>query len=268
MKRLSLALALWASLSCAALAQVGGLSFPGPGPGHSAGGTCGGFTPASFGANLIAWYKSPDTNTNQTGNGTNVSSWTDSSGHGFTIAPNFAGTPTYQSAGLGGKPAVIFNAANTDRLNNASVAFGAVSTVSAFMLSSFTGSSLAAGGLGLFDGGGNKMGLVADGAAPGVEAVFGFGNGVVQTAAINTELRLGIVFNGSTAITYVNNVANSTPFSASPTAIGTQSAGFNIAGNSSAYDGAVREMFFVNVAVTTVSSPSLSDVDCYLQSRQ
>lgn len=38
MKRLSLALALWASLSFAAVAQVGGLSFPGPGPGHSTGG--------------------------------------------------------------------------------------------------------------------------------------------------------------------------------------------------------------------------------------
>lgn len=37
MKRLGLALAFWASLSCAAMAQVGGLSFPGPGPRVAAG---------------------------------------------------------------------------------------------------------------------------------------------------------------------------------------------------------------------------------------
>lgn len=61
MKRLGLALALWASLSLAAVAQVGGLMFPGPGPGHSSGGGTLTFTPS---ATTVPWVTGPSPPTN------------------------------------------------------------------------------------------------------------------------------------------------------------------------------------------------------------
>lgn len=260
-------LAIYAALVCGAYAQVGGLSFPGPGGGHSSGAACGGFTPASFGANLIAWFKDPDINT--TLSGSNVTAWSDFSGNGNTIVPNFATQPTYSATGLGGKPAVIFTAANADRLITTSAVTGAGTgtAISAFMLASFTANSINGGGLGFNDSVGNalRFALALGSGTTGIRVQFAAGQGVNQPAAISTELRLGAVFDGSAATTYVNNVAG-TPFSYTGVAIGPGGLlGFNMGAATSVYDGPVREFFFVN---KTLNSTDLSNVDCYLQSRQ
>ena len=60
---------------------------------------------------------------------------------------------------------VIFSAANSDRLNNTSVAFRSTTAVSLFMLGSFSANSVDGGGVGLHDSGGTKIGFSAKGTA-------------------------------------------------------------------------------------------------------
>jgi len=63
--------------------------------------------------NLAAWYK-PETLSGLT-NGQTVTSWTDSTGNGHTIANNTT-SPSYFTNGINGRPSVFFTVSESDQL--------------------------------------------------------------------------------------------------------------------------------------------------------
>ena len=251
-----------------ASAQVGGLGFfRGQGWGISFGGSCSGWTPATP-SGLVGWYNADSANVSPNTNGATVTTLTDLSSLGNNMAPNGFTGPTYNTTGLGGKPALVFAGSNTTGMRTTAdvVSIGTGSTSSIFMLASFTSGSGGGpyiAGNGQVSGPGssdNSWTLGAQSGTPGIEADHSFGAYGSTAAALNTELRLGFVLDGTNATAYVNNVAG-TPqaLSFSLTTPGTLSAA------SGGFAGSLREGIFYN---TALGSTDRACMDAYLVSRQ
>jgi hypothetical protein len=262
-------LTLWIAL--AAIVGMSASSFGGSmmlmGAGKPAAGAA--WTPASLGSALVAWYKA-DVGVTSGGNNTPVTGWADQSGNGNNLVKLVgANNSTFHSTGLGGKESIGFVAsgamvtAATDTMTN----MGTGNLASAFVLGSLTTS----GSVG-------AMGYAAAGQAAGTGAnsatwfflsatpdfTFGhvFGSGTPLSVTASTETRMGMIFDGTNATPYKNNVAGSTNalnFNwASP---GT----FAVGSGSGGWDGEIREIIVTNTALSPGDRASL---DAYLVSRQ
>lgn len=234
----------------------------------SSGGSCSGWTPATP-AGLVGWYNADSANVSPNTNGATVTAMTDLSSLGNNMAPNGFTGPTYNTTGLGGKPALVFagGGANGMRTTADVVAIGTGSASSIFMLASFSSGSAAGpyiagnGSSGNPGTATNSWIFLANGSVPDIEVDHNFGTYASGPATLNTELRLGIVYNGTTATPYVNNVAGTvgSPPATVFTTPGTLGAG------SGGFAGSIREVIFYN---TALGSTDRACMDAYLVSRQ
>jgi hypothetical protein len=132
------------------------------------------------------------------------------------MAPNGWGSPTYNTTGIGGKPALVFVGGNTDNLQTTAdvVAIGTGNTASIFMLANFTtgsffGPFMAGNGeIAGPDASAHSFTTSIEAVGPVLSAYQNFGGPFGSaTPTINTEQRWGWVLNGTTITPYANNVA-------------------------------------------------------------
>lgn len=258
MRMLRLAL-LWLVFCSPVFAQVGQI------PGHLqpvvSGGSCSGWTPATP-SGLLAAY---DADVGVTGSP--VTAWADQSGHSNTANPNGFTGPVVGT--IGGKTGLVFAGGNATGLRTTadSVTIGTGSASSVFMLGSFSGSSgdggpyvAGNGQVNTATSAANSWAFGLNGSGLDIEAIHASGSFATTSAALNTELRLGIILDGTNATAYVNNVAG-TPaalsFSfTSPGSIGVASG---------AFAGTIRLLYFYS---TALGSTDRGCMDAYLVSRE
>jgi hypothetical protein len=263
-------LTLWIAL--AAIVGISASSFGGSmmllGVGKpAAGGACSGWTPATP-SGLIGWYNADSANVSPNTNGATVTVMTDLSSGGHNMAPNGFTGPTYNTTGLGGKPSLDFAGGNVNGMRTSSdvVTLGTGTTSSMFMLASVVATSsggpyIAGNG---FAGtpGNNSNSWVMDlsNTGPLLDAVAASGNWGSATFSLNTEIRFGIINDGTNFTPYVNNVAG-TPAAKTITFTtpGTLGAAQGV------YHGSLREVIFYN---TALGSSDRTCMDAYLVSRQ
>lgn len=230
------------------------------------GGACSGWTPATP-SGLIGWYNADPANVSPNTNGATVTVMTDLSGGAHDMAPNGFTGPVYNTTGLGGKPALVFAGGNATGMRTSTdvVTLGTGATSSIFMLANFTTSSnegpyIAGNGQVVSPGAGANSYLLELNDAGFIIGDQNFGQYASTTAAINTELRIGFIWDGTNATGYINNVAGT------PQA---HSFNFTTPGSLGAargnYAGALREIIFYN---TALGSPDRACMDAYLVSRQ
>lgn len=247
-------------------------------PAASGGG--GGFTPASL-PGLIAWYKADadvysntSLTTPQTTNNGNVAGWKDQSGNGYHLTQATGQyLPTYLTAGLNGKPAISFAAAAPSMLASASgVAMGTGNVASAVMIGQLTSGAASNSRVVVYDSGGDTnpgscIFMIRNGgsnAFAGYRSIPGFVGS--QAISLATTYRMGIVFDGTNATTYLNN-ANPTATACTDSLSngGLISIGaHNTAGPQEGWDGPIGEIIITNQAM---SSGDRASLDAYLVAR-
>jgi hypothetical protein len=198
-------------------AQVGGLMFPGP-RSFASGGA---WTPASLGANLIAWYKA---DTGVTGTAT-VTAWADQSGNGNNVTqPSATPAPSWSATGLNSKPAIIWTLASgqqlaTDGLVAPTVLLGTGTSYAIFGIASTTANSIGGfynDGWSITDGGFGARTLSANGATPALTPDY---SGTIQSSkamTINTSHRIGVNNDGTNSTAYVDGSAGTPGASGAP----------------------------------------------------
>jgi hypothetical protein len=226
------------------------------------------WTPASLGSALVAWYKA-DVGVTSGGNGTPITGWADQSGNSNNLVKLVgSNNSTFHSTGLGGKESTGFVlsgamvTAATDTMTN----MGTGNLSSAFVLGSVTTNG---GGTGMgYAAAGQTVGTGANSAAwfflsatPDFTFDHAFGTGTAQSVTANTETRMGMIFDGTNATPYKNNVAGSAnALNFSFTSPGTLIVGAGSGG----WDGEIREIIITN---TMLSSGDRASLDAYLVSR-
>jgi hypothetical protein len=221
------------------------------------------WTPASLGSALVAWHKA-DVGVTDTGNNTAVTGWADQSGNGNDLAVHFTNQSTFHATGLGGKESIGFISGGslltaTDAMTN----MGTGNTASIFMLASISASTGSDGPA--YSASGQSASSGANSAiffflsnTPDFTYAHASGTGTPQSVTADAETRIGMIFDGTNATPYKNNVAGSSSalnFNwASP---GT----FRIGGT---FVGEIREVVITN---TALSSTDRGNLDTYLVSR-
>jgi hypothetical protein len=237
----------------------------------------GSWTPATP-AGLIGWWKadvqSYNTGTTQATNGQTIDTWIDQSGNGNSLT-NVAGftKATYASTGLNGKPSLDFDNSGPAVLRTAldSLAMGTGNAGSMFILGSLstTAASLGAGYAGNGIAGANINSDAGSGAffllntTPDFTWAHAFDAGATpQTVTADTATRMGMIFDGTNATPYKNNVAG-TPQAKTWnwTSPGTFYLGTN---GFQGWDGQIREVILYNTALGSTDRDSL---EAYLLSR-
>lgn len=230
------------------------------------------WTPASLGAALKAWFKA---DTGITLNSTTVSAWADQSGNGANVSQGSAGNqPTFQGTGFNGLPTVLFVAASATSLSSAAsaLAMGAAAA-SVFIVGQMLTGTSDYGRAVSFQGGnaGADESTAGSGALilrNSLSNAFGSyassGLRCSQAISLATNYRIGVIYDGSAATPYLNNVAG-TPggaFSTAFAAAGTLRLGTDPAGVF--WGGAISEVVIANAALSSGDRDSL---DSYFRSK-
>lgn len=277
MSRIKLFVACWLALVAgfACLAQVPSTGAGKGTPGAAAPAGCTAVI-AQVGSNIVGCW---DADLGVVLSGSNVTTWTDQSSNAYVLglntvsgesAPN---SPTFNATSYGGKAGITFSAAGGQYLATTSAAVAMNSNASSFFVAiNFTNSSATNGRI---------ISFVASGQgadynnATSVAAMF-IGTGPVQeyyqnnvgsttfSRSFSTASRLGVVFNNTVGIQYLNNTADSGGDSATFTLAATgQLSLANAAGSGTALiDGVIRRV------VVTKSAASAGDrtvIDSFLQ---
>lgn len=247
------------------------------------------FSPASFGANLIAWYKADagvfsDAGVTPAANNATVQQWNDQSGNGNHLSQATAGArPTFKSAGLNGKQGVVFSAAGSNRMATAvnGVVVGAGNNTSWFgaaRVNSATNSFarlityVASGDTADFSG---THSVLALGVTSDDANMIAFQSGNQKTLSgitSNNDFRWGNIYDGAKFNGYFNSVLQQQPAAVwtigSPGTIMVGAdlsvSGGTISSSSAFLDGPVSELIVVNRTLTATEITNLED---YLRKR-
>jgi hypothetical protein len=236
--------------------------------------TAAAWTPASLGANLIAWYKADtgvynDAGTTPATNGQTVQQWNDQSGHGYHLNQAVSGDrPTFQSTGFNGAQTVSFATQFMSTTADA-VALGGT-TLSVFAVGQMlTGTAsygravsfLGTGAVNDYDNTASVAAILRNDVSNGIASYRTTPLGT-QAISLATNYRLGAIFDGANQTLYVNNVAGGTAASTgSFAAIGTLYAG-KFAGGT--WAGPLSEIVVTN---TALSSGERTSLDNYFKSK-
>jgi hypothetical protein len=242
---------------------------------------------------LVAWYKADNDGTNifsdaagttpQTTNAGIIACWKDRSGNGYHIINSSLSSinPHYTLAGLNGKPAVTFVAANSQLLRSAAgVAMG-------------TGAAGSGFAIGTMNTGTNSSGRLISYAPPSASDTGSGGyqpvlrvsttnfintfKGGIQVAtpfapvSLATETRFGGIADGNIIQSYINGVAagstgsGSNAFiSAGYIAVGGPTNSGGVTGGANYWDGNISEIVITNQAMTPTD---VAKLDAYLVKR-
>jgi hypothetical protein len=237
----------------------------------------GGFSPLSFGADLVAWYKADagayvDAGITLATNGQDVQQWNDQSGNGNHVSQaNGTFRPTYLSAGLNGRPTLDFIAAN-DVLISATDALDVGGTA----LSTFTVATLDVGAAAharllsfLGSGDANDFGFATSACLiienDQTQAIATHRQGYLGITSITygTVYALGSIYDGVNATVYVNN-SGSSPAASSGTFASTGTLRIGQGSGGEAWDGFCSEVVIVKKAL---SSDERNALHAYLAAR-
>ena len=218
----------------------------------------GGFTPLNL-PNLLAWYQ-PSGMVN-TGDGTNITSWTDSSGNGNTITPFNA--VTYKASGIGGVGTSNWTAGAAQYFNSGSSFAIGTGNVSVFAVVQINASVNAFVRIvELYNGSVENTPLTLAG-ANNVQPYF---TGPNISATFGNNYRLGSVTNGSTITGYKNGASQGTvSYSTAPNSPTTLYLGI-YAGNLSS-DSFVGYISEVVITTGTMSATDVSNLDTYFTNK-
>ena len=227
--------------------------------------------PTDLGAALIGWWIADTGVTTSSGNVTAV---TDQSGNGKTLTNS--GTVPYNATGFNGLPTFDFVASNNAGLNNdAFTGFGTGATGSAFFVGQMDtgtanyGRAMAFQGTATFDDWNCAESAVLisrSGTSNTIESTKNSAQRGSQSISLNTNYRIGVIYDGADATIYLNNSAN-TPV-ALTTAFGSDGGvarigignGFvNTTFGGSAWEGPISEIVITNTALSSGDRNSLDD---------
>lgn len=234
----------------------------------------GAWTPASLGTDLIDYW---DADAGVVLSGSDVTTWTGQGPNAYVlgssaISGDLSSAPVYNATSFGGKAGLTFTAANLDYLATgvAAVSFGGT-TGSFFMAIDVSASSGNFARILSFQASGTSD----SNSATSVAAIENWldpqhinfqqngGSGTSVAITNGTQLRLGMVFNGSTGTAYLNNAAQ-TPASASFTFSSTGSISVGCGGGASPayFQGTIRRIV---VTKSVISGADLTSLDTWLQ---
>ena len=261
------------------------MPFPGPGTPAASGGA---WTPASL-PNLVAWYSADSLTFSDTGcttpttNGQGLACWGDKSGNGHNVTQtNSAKRPVWQSAGLNGKNAVNWIAANSTAMASSSFTWGTgTAGTIVFAAALTTGYTAFANAVSVCAvGAGNNscntsghfIGFFTSGSNPqsctekGTPSVCNSTNDIT----LSTTMRFGAWADGTNLINYVNNAAHGTTtaneaFAATGVGCVTMGGfGNGCSSNGGGWNGPIYEVIVTNGAM---SSGDRALLDTYLAGR-
>jgi hypothetical protein len=179
-----------------------------------------------FGSDLVVWYDASDA-ASITHVGGAVSQWSDKSGNGFhVVQATGANKPTYSATGLGGaQPSLSFDGGDyLTTAGAATVASGAVSNFSVFVVGRMNAATTANGRFAAFIANGelssgNNTGSVIlflrNGSNQEIAGLRNGGFKGVTSVTYDTTFRASGVWNGGNHTAYNNNVAGTTVADAS-----------------------------------------------------
>lgn len=172
------------------------------------------WTPASLGADLVAWYKA---DAGLTLSGTDVTSWADQSGNGVTLTPSGTGVITYNATGFNSLPTLEFPGGGSGAVRLVSDATALAmdaDTSSWFMVGRKNAGGADFQGFLGFVGNGQTQSdnntasvsaLALDGSNDLTTWYNGAAEGVATAFAVDTNYRIGAVFDGTDEKMYLNN---------------------------------------------------------------
>jgi hypothetical protein len=243
------------------------------------------WSPADFGANLVAWYKYDaglysDAGTTPVSDGGTVQQWNDQSGNSYHLTqPTSGARPVYDATGSDSKPTLVFTTADVTSMFTAEdsvTAFGTTTSFSVFVLGRMNGFTANNGGIVCYEYTGtqdwNDQRSWVMSRTGTTNEVSVTRNNVVDTQVsitLNTNLRLGVVYNGSTGTMYLDNTPDASP-GANTNALdqpGTLAIGGQLVGLTSMaafFQGEIREVIITKHAA---SAGDRTNVDTYFSAR-
>jgi hypothetical protein len=238
------------------------------------------WTPASLGANLIAWYRADtqvysDAGTTPATNSSTVQQWNDLSGNGYNLSQATSGKrPTFLSAGFNSKPTVQFAQPNaTGMTSGSAVALGTGALASAFGVGQMLANTDANGMFVSYlshgdthDWNESTSAQLITNAASGNTGIWSPRNSTHYsysgggTVLLSTNYRLGFIYNGTNGSSYVNNVGyNPAAFTLSFGSPGTIGVGQSITDINQCWDGPISEVVLTNSALSSGDRTSLDN---------
>jgi hypothetical protein len=239
------------------------------------------WSPADLGADLLAWYVADqgvyvDAGTTLATDGQTVRQWNDQSGNGYHLLQADSGLrPTFDTTGLDGQPAVLFDAGTTTYMATAtdSVAMGSVTTSSAFAVAQLNTASVSFGRLVTYTGTGEAQDYNNNGSAIYLlrnatnNQFCSHRNGNTYgttNISLDTSYSMGSIWDGTNVTTYLDNVAG-TPAANTMTFVspGRINVGADN-GSLSAWEGPVSE---VVITKTALDATARNNLLAYFQSK-
>ncbi len=245
------------------------------------------FTPASL-SGLIAWYDASDAATvfkdlgvTQAVNTDLVEQWNDKSGNAYHIGQATSGNrPTLNTTGFSARRAIMFDQTNSQFMDTVqltsgtqTVAMGTGTTGSLFVVGQMDTATNGFGRLVSYYGNTRTSDNAnADSAAwllrnTTNNEITSFRNAffALEAISLDTNYRLGSIYDGTNNTIYINNVAG-TPVAATPawSSPGTLSISSANTGGGSYWDGPVAEIVITN---TALSSGDRNSLDAYFTAK-
>lgn len=233
------------------------------------------WAPTDLGAALKGWFIADtgvytDAGSTLASDGQTVQQWNDQSGNGVNISQATSGQrPTYRATGFNSQKGIQFVKANSQLLTSGATAFAlGGTTFSAYVVMFFTGATGVNGRIVSFMYASDATDFsTAESAipllAPDPASIGGYRFGSPRgniAAAVNTNYRVGAIFDGTDHKIYLNNSAG-TPSASSGTFGATGQIGIGgYAGGSPEYlDGTIAEVVLTNSALSSGDRLSLDD---------
>lgn len=229
-----------------------------------------GWTPAALGSALKAWYKADagvyvDAGVTPATDGQTVRQWNDQSGNGYHMVQATAGNrPTYDTTGFNGLPALVLSGA-AQRMDTGEVVMrGSGGSMSIFVVCQMGSSTTYYGRLIVYLGTGetgdysDSHSCIAIGRQSTDNTILVYRIlGVKSTALIDvdTNYRLGSIFDGADNTLYVNNDA-ATPVASGGTFNSPGTIGISYANE---WAGPIAEIIVTNTALTPTERNQLDD---------
>lgn len=171
------------------------------------------WTPSQLGASLQLWLNAKKGISLNSGD---VSSWADLSGKNRNVSQATGGQqPAFSATGYNNRPAVVFTTANNDRLTTAADVINLATAFSIFFVFQLGTNTSNSGRIISYKGTGQTHDF-ADTTSFGIDRnstnneIMLFHNFVTictQAVSLDTNYRVGFIYNGATVTPYLNGVA-------------------------------------------------------------